>query len=285
MNKIQCIGAGFDLNYSSCSNKKPKTFSWTSEQMDNQVLVDMTILFSNQYQKESTQKRYGWVCESTSIVPEVVEALIQYHDVIFDMGQFEGIFTCSEKLLQLNERFLFCPPVSNLPWIPEEGWQMYPKSKNLSMFCSPKVMCEGHKFRHKIAQQNMSKLDLFGGAFNSPRIGISTDLNSKWNDKRDGLCDYRFHLVIENEQEDNYYTEKLTDCFATGTIPVYWGCDNVGDFFDSRGILKFTEDFDFNILTEDLYEEMLPYAENNLNIVKSLEMVDDAIGKNILNKE
>jgi len=281
MNRIQCIGAGFDLNHSTCSNKKPKTFEWTSDPAENQILIDKAILFSNKIDKGSSKKRYGWVCESTSIVPDVVDALFHYHKIIFQEGNFEGIFTCSEKLLDLDERFILCPPVSNLPWIPEDGWNIYPKTKSISMFCSPKVMCEGHRFRHKIAEKNLSNLDLFGGAFGSPRIGMSNDLNTKWNDKRDGLCDYRFHLVIENEKENNYYTEKLTDCFATGTIPIYWGCDNVGDFFDEHGIIKFTEDFDLNTLSEELYEEMLPHVKNNLEIVKSLEMVDDAIARHI----
>ena len=35
------------------------------------------------------------------------------------------------------------------------------------------------------------------------------------------------------------FTEKLIDAFLTGTIPLYWGCPTIGEFFDMDGILLF----------------------------------------------
>jgi len=284
MKKVQVFGAGFDPSMSSCSNKKPKTFEWTTEDSDKQVLVDRSIMFADRLPISDGTDRYGWVCESLSIIPEVVQNLLEFKDVIFEFGSFEGIFTCSEKLLSLSDKFIACPPVSNLPWISEDDWRLYDKTKDISMFCSPKQMCEGHKYRHTVAQKHKDKLDLYGGAFGSSRIGISENLEQKWNDKRDGIADYRFHLVVENEFENNFYTEKITDCFATGTIPVYKGCPNIGDYFDERGIIKYDDDMDLNMLTDDLYRDMIPYIESNLEIVKTLEMVDDAIAREIFSE-
>ncbi len=51
------------------------------------------------------------------------------------------------------------------------------------------------------------------------------------------LFDAMFHIAIENSQWENYFTEKLIDCFVTRTVPIYWGCPNVGDFFDLDGII------------------------------------------------
>ena len=64
MKQIQCVGAGFDPSQSSCSNLKPKTFSWTTEPVDNQVLIDNAILYANKIDRLDSQKSYGWVCES-----------------------------------------------------------------------------------------------------------------------------------------------------------------------------------------------------------------------------
>ena len=39
-------------------------------------------------------------------------------------------------------------------------------------------------------------------------------------EKEDGLCDYMFSVAIENSNQ--YFSEKLLDCFLTGTIPIYY---------------------------------------------------------------
>ena len=67
----------------------------------------------------------------------------------------------------------------------------------------------------------------------------------------------------------------------TGTIPVYWGATDLGEF-DERGIIKLTDDFDIGQLSPELYQDMLPYAEKNYDVMKSLEMADDELANKIL---
>lgn len=33
-------------------------------------------------------------------------------------------------------------------------------------------------------------------------------------------------------RQECYFSEKLSDCFVSGTIPLYWGCVRLGDYFD-----------------------------------------------------
>ena len=82
---------------------------------------------------------------------------------------------------------------------------------------------------------------------------------------------------MENCRTPFYFSEKITDCFATGTVPIYWGSDEIAKVFDPGGILVLTEDFDVNAISEDLYRELLPSIENNLEIVKNLESSDDLL--------
>ena len=49
--------------------------------------------------------------------------------------------------------------------------------------------------------------------------------------KFDGLYDYKYSIALENCKKDNYITEKFTDCILCGTIPIYYGADNVGEYF------------------------------------------------------
>ena len=62
------------------------------------------------------------------------------------------------------------------------------------------------------------------------------------------------------------------DCFITATIPIYWGCPNIADYFDTRGILIFNT-FDelkeiMESLSEEKYNSMLEYAKINFDIAK-----------------
>jgi hypothetical protein len=57
------------------------------------------------------------------------------------------------------------------------------------------------------------------------------------NDSRNCLFDSMFHVSIENCCEVNYFTEKLIDCFATYTVPIYIGCPNVADYFNMDGMI------------------------------------------------
>jgi hypothetical protein len=78
--------------------------------------------------------------------------------------------------------------------------------------------------------------------------------------------------VIENCKEDYYFTEKLIDCFLSGTIPIYYGCPSIGNFFNDQGILSFTtleECFAIvHAISKRMYEEKLPFVKDNFERAK-----------------
>ena len=57
--------------------------------------------------------------------------------------------------------------------------------------------------------------------------------------KAEALAQYAFSIAIENSQQDTYFTEKLIDCFSTGTVPIYWGTRKISEYFDMRGVIQF----------------------------------------------
>ena len=67
MQKIQAIGAPFDINHSSCSDLKPKYFDWTSDEFPVKVFMDGAIGMGMTYQKKPGEKKIAWVCESRAI--------------------------------------------------------------------------------------------------------------------------------------------------------------------------------------------------------------------------
>ncbi len=51
------------------------------------------------------------------------------------------------------------------------------------------------------------------------------------DNKYDTLEQYKYCLCFENEREaPGYFTEKIFDCFFTGTVPIYYGASNVEEY-------------------------------------------------------
>lgn len=84
---------------------------------------------------------------------------------------------------------------------------------------------------------------------------------------KNALFDCMFHIAIENTQMKHYFSEKLLDCFQTRTIPIYYGCSNIDEYFNIYGIIianSVKEIIDScNKLTPDVYNSFLPAAEDN----------------------
>jgi len=273
--KIKGIGLPFDASHSSCSNIKPKKFDWNLQTGICNVHVDRGLMIRPDYSFEKN-KTFGWVCESKFIVPDVYNFLIHNYKILFE-NYYNKIFTCDHELLSLHKNFIYCPNGSNYPWVNKNDWKIYSKNKTCSMFCSPKLMTEGHVYRHQIARLALDcGFDVFGGAHGTKRT--VTDIRNPWNTKIDGIRDYMFSIVVENGVYDAYTTEKITDCFATGTIPIYVGTKQIPSCFDPQGIIWLEMDKEKQILdtlTEELYISKIKSIEHNLNALSHFKLADD----------
>ena len=70
----------------------------------------------------------------------------------------------------------------------------------------------------------------------------------------------QYGVAIENTQHRGYFTEKILDLFLLKTIPIYWGCSNIKDFFNPQGIIYITSIDEAiyklnNVLDADYYEQ------------------------------
>lgn len=90
-----------------------------------------------------------------------------------------------------------------------------------------------------------------------------------------------FHLCVENQQVRHYFTEKLIDPMLTYTIPVYWGCPNIGSYFHTEGMILFDTVDELipklNSLTMDEYDDMMEYVEKNRKIAETYANFGDRI--------
>ena len=282
MNVLYGLGFPFEPQHSSCSTRKPKNFQWEippRQNLNTLVLIDNVIPLYKCISVD-VNNLYGWVCESRSIVSDTSIFLAKNYKEL--ENKFKRIFVSDKQLVSLSSVFHYCPAGSNLPWIPESQYSVYPKTKLVSMVASAKRITKGHMIRRGYAERFKDHLDLFGGACGSPRLP-DTDPTQPWMSKMYGLKDYMFSVVVENDFYDNYYTEKITDCFATGTIPVYLGSPTISDVFNMDGIIQLDANFNINTLTSELYASKLSAIHDNLNRIMNLTNADDVVYQSIHN--
>lgn len=65
------------------------------------------------------------------------------------------------------------------------------------------------------------------------------------DDKLNAILPYRYHLVLENSQSPNYWTEKIADAYLGWAFPIYLGCPNIFDYFPRDSLISLDgEDFE-----------------------------------------
>jgi hypothetical protein len=110
---------------------------------------------------------------------------------------------------------------------------------------------DGYQLRRDVVTQFISSGLPFKAFLSSRRVVVSEEDKSliqdhvgnnryavsMLGDSKLPLFESMFHIAVENSVHDNYFTEKILDCFRTFTIPIYWGTDAVLDIFDRRGII------------------------------------------------
>ena len=84
-----------------------------------------------------------------------------------------------------------------------------------------------HNFVRKLLESDL-EFDFYGNGWNlsDHRYKGST------SNKHETLRNYKYSIAIENVCEDNYVSEKFFDCILNNTVPLYYGCPNVEDFYD-----------------------------------------------------
>ena len=112
-----------------------------------------------------------------------------------------------------------------------------PKTKLLSVLASDKAFTPGHQrrlaFVEALRTRFGSEIDVFGR-------GIRP-VEDKW----DAIAPYKYHVVIENGQFPDYWTEKLSDAIFADAYPLYAGCPNIGDYFAENTLTRLSLiDFD-----------------------------------------
>jgi hypothetical protein len=160
-------------------------------------------------------------------------------------------------------------------WVDKSEWNIYDKTKMLSIVASEKSYLPGHIMRHQIIERHPGKIDLFGRRYNPIE------------NKIESLRDYQYQIVIENDSIKGYFTEKLIDCFMTGTIPIYWGDPTISQIFDTTGMIIIKDLESLSKIINDINSIDLNQFANgiqkNFEIAKDYILTENYIHKNYPN--
>jgi len=173
-------------------------------------------------------------------------------------------------------------------WLSENQYNsLFPTEKDFvfSHIRGNLLIAYGHQLRHEIHDR--------GSEISHPkRFRLTAGIREKpWTcaiAKMELFGDAQYGVVIENTSRRGYFTEKIIEMFLLRTIPIYWGCSNIGDFFDIDGIVAVSNvddairkinSLDINyyaskaVSVEANYHTALRYTDYLANISNTLERI------------
>lgn len=180
-------------------------------------------------------------------------------------NEFDYIFTFNNELLKRGERYKLyflggC-------WIDKPDIRLHRKTKSVSMVASNKKGTDGHKLRHVVKDRYSDIIDIYGS------------INKPIKYKFDGLKDYAYSIAMENCQHDIYFSEKIIDCFMTGTVPIYWGSNDITSVFNQEGMFIFNNMNELEEIIKGLHEAKVSHEviEENFETAKDMSVTENNI--------
>ena len=273
MNKMRLI------SHYDCYGRK----DFWDENSDVYAITDDFVM-KDEYKKIDRDKKVALLIEPRAIVPEAYDYVGKHYD------EFKYVFTGDDELLKLPNAK---PIIWGGVWYRLEEIDVTKigdkekkykaidpkKTKLISMICSNKEMCDLHKERKRIARKYKDKIDVYG------TIDGGTYIDDNIHK------DYMYEVVIENDVQDIWFTEKICNCFANKTIPIYYGARDIGKYFNAKGIIKcgdlneLEHEIDMLLLDSNSYIELYKNKEvqkaidENYELSKQYENFDERFYK------
>ncbi len=153
-----------------------------------------------------------------------------WQGINLDNDRYAKVFTTDPNLR--GSRYVHTNPLHK--WMVKQDYdslsrgRVPEKNRNCSWIMRNVQIFPGHQARQKFLNRITGQIDfdLFGRGYEY--------LDDKW----DGLAPYRYSFVIENHQNDFYWTEKIMDSFLAWTMPIYFGARKITDFFPAEALIQ-----------------------------------------------
>ena len=229
--------------------KYKKIYFTTTETYTHAILLNCPVPPNLQVEKQNV---VGFAQEppDNSFLRLTHNNFIQY--AIEHIGKYfiGGVGNLPTTIFVGHHGFLFHdipPPINTL--IPSNQ-----KPKLMSIMVSYKKNTIGHIYRHALVSHILkykwpidiwgngadeyNKKNVVGMGMNGGNGGGEHSKYIKGNFKSmSEMCkEYAFTIAIENTCHDHYFTEKIINPLIYNTIPIYWGCKKIDEYFPRQAI-------------------------------------------------
>ena len=223
-------------NYYDCvlSGFKPKSFTEFEEVLKEEVLKEEVL-------KEEDKE-------------------VGNEDKEVGNGNKKDFSSSTLNYVQLPLFSVFC---SNIIGRTYGNWDFEPTFKKLSEV-PPKGICAiisnpNGKERNEIIEKINKKFHIdFGGKYKNNVDIVKGNYDSV--ELHDFIRQYKFVITMENTNEEGYITEKILHSLRNGSIPIYWGTEDVNIFFNNERFIN-ADDSEFLTKIETLMINPSLYME------------------------
>jgi len=190
--------------------------------LDPVSTCDYLVVLNNRMHTDTRArcpKDHVWALMQEPYEPGFTDWLIERHD------QFAKVYTHHPPTA--DTKYVRSQPA--LPWHVNKTFDeltaipVPEKTGKLSGIVGDAMDLPGHfrrrMFLERLLQDRGIDLELYGKAIRY--------IEDKW----DGLAPYKYSLAIENAVSPDLWTEKLADCFLSWSVPFYFGCPNILEYF------------------------------------------------------
>jgi hypothetical protein len=212
--------------------------------------------------------------KKTILLKQEPEAVIHEKNwMIRNINLFHRVYTFDADLLKFF-------PEKTIKWVGNCGcnlreeyiYQLDPSKKEFKvsfwMSASGIRGCWGHLLRSDMFafQEHFPSNCVFFRSVNvkDPRLANNPTFGEN---KNEIFETFQFAVTIENSRQVNYFTSKLTDCLVTKTIPIYWGCPNISEYYDTTGWIFFESAAELSVkireIPPDYYSRYTDVIEKN----------------------
>jgi hypothetical protein len=228
--------------------------------------IKVSISVDNLTYDKDADYRILFLAEPYAIAPTINEGALR------NSHAFDRIYTFGQAILDKYKTAELFPWGSS--WLDFKDLKIN-KKNHITFVTSSKSQAPGHELRLSIYDV-LANLEQVNG------LEIYQHQSPPFHQRRNDFFESaKFHIAVENSQQKNYFTEKVIDCFASKTIPIYYGCPNLDDWFNMDGVITFNSIKDleniFEYIDEDYYDSRQAAIEENYEIAKKFHSDNDVV--------